>query len=112
MTLLLRTLMFASANEMKIGARETLTDGVFTVYLRIGTKVQLPDLVFLHIADVRVEEGHRGRGIFTRYLDALEQLRPLDGIAFYGVGNTRLEAHLVRRGYELYDWNDYVKIWK
>ena len=111
MTILLDTIMFCREFDRDIGARRHVDDGILHVYLRIGFKVGHPGCVFLHIPDVEVAEEHRNKGLFTAYLDALELIQPLHGIAVFGVGSTRLRGHLVRRNYLLYDINDYVKMW-
>jgi GNAT superfamily N-acetyltransferase len=111
MTILLNTILFCHENRRNLGARERFTDGVLEVYMRIGGKAEHPGCVFLHIPDVFVEEKHRSKGLFTAYIDALELIRPLHGIAFFGVYNERLAAFLEHRNYMLVDFNDYVKVW-
>jgi hypothetical protein len=111
MSILLQTVMFVRENEKQIGARRRLCDGVFSVYLRVGWKTQFPGKTFLHIPDVGILKGHRDRGLFTAYLDALELIRPLDGISVQGVVNMRLWPYLERRGYINDGVADFTIVW-
>lgn len=70
------------------------------VYVRRNLR-SLPEgnFIMLDIANSGVTE--KGQGTFTRFLDRLEALRPLEGIYLENVHEARLVRYYQRRGYHL-----------
>lgn len=70
------------------------------VYVR-RTPRSLPegDFVMLDLANVTVT--HKHQGTWTRFLDRLEAMQPLQGIYLENVSDPRLIRYYQRRGYHL-----------
>ena len=94
---------FRSAGTVgKVGNNQWLTFPAYhlRIYMRLGPLYPMGET--LQLASLEVDEDHRGKGHFTRFLALCEAEALVAGVgAVYveNVGAARLRAFLVRRGY-------------
>ena len=88
--------------EHNLAARAHLKEPNFdALYVRL-TRHYIGGVVYrpvLDIADVSVRKGHRGRGIFTDFLDRVRDTYPMLHLYVENVMNDRFQKHLERYGF-------------
>ena len=77
-----------------------ITIGPMEVYVRKSIKN------FLEIANVNVLPEHRNSGVFTKFLNTIEKMKPLSGIFIENVMHERFAKFFKKRNYKEYKYGN------
>ncbi|WP_274644619.1 hypothetical protein [Pseudomonas serbica] len=94
---------FIRDNAAKQVARKKLSMGPLKVYVRLTTRFMGSTVGrTLDIADVEVDDRHKGQGVFRQFLNHAERVSSQHGLSLFvqSIISPLLKDALKRRGYE------------
>lgn len=88
------------SSRMKYGRNLWLEDSIMKVYVRKSTRfIDDEKLIALDIATVEVDQKYQGKGIFSKFLDYVQNSNPWDVVYVESVLNPIVLKMLEKRGY-------------
>jgi hypothetical protein len=83
-------------------AADWIREGDMEVYVRVSNRnIKGQSIPAIDLSNIISPENSRGKGIFTRFLDNVEELAFKNGMVVYveNIINERLKNFLINRGY-------------